>query len=224
MADQIRSLIKEGKLQPGEKLPSERSFSEVLGVGRSSLREALNILETQGFIESRKRKGVYVRNLGSPIISDPLRHILEEDKYKLLHLYEVRKDIELASAFQAAQSRSNEDLSHMNKLLLIMEKDSHESDLDVQHDLEFHLAVAQASKNVFRSHILKSIFELSNDYINFVINIAKEDKSRVLKLYQDHYNIYTAIEKQDQNMAKAMMEAHLVWVEELWKRFMVEVD
>jgi len=222
IADQIRLLIKDGKLLPGEKLPPERTFSEMLGVGRSSLREAINILETQGFIETRKRQGVYVSNLGSPIITDPFRQILEEDQNKLLHLYEVRKDIELAAAYMAAKFRSKEDLSRMQKLLEKMEKDSRKSALDLQDDLGFHMVIAQSSNNIFRSHLLKSIFELSNEYLNFLVGIMTEKASRILKLYEDHVNIYTAIEKQDQALAKARMEDHLVQVEDIWKQYMKE--
>ena len=89
IVNQIKSLIKDGKLQPGQKLPPERTLADLLGVGRSSLREAINILEALGFVEIRNRKGIFVRPVSSPIISDPLRQILEEDKSKLYELYEL---------------------------------------------------------------------------------------------------------------------------------------
>ncbi len=225
IADQIRSLIKEGQLQPGEKLPPERSFSEMLGVGRSSLREAINILETQGFVETRKRQGVYIRSLGSPLITDPLRQILEEDKHKLLHLYEVRKDIELASAFMAAKHCTSKDLSHMKKLLEQMENDAQKDDLKLQNDLGFHMAIAQSSKNVFRSHILKSIFELSSEYLHFITKILiKKSSGMTQQLFEQHNDIYEAIELKNQEKARTMMEAHLNWVEEKWKRFIIDKE
>ena len=59
IVDQLEDLIKEGKLAPGNRLPSERQLIDILGVGRSSLREALNKLEAMGYVEIKKRKGIF---------------------------------------------------------------------------------------------------------------------------------------------------------------------
>lgn len=217
VAGQIRDLIKDGKLQPGEKLPPERVFSEVLGVGRSSLREAINILETQGFVEARKRMGIYVRSLGDSIISDPLRQILKEDTNKLLQLYEVRKDIELASAFAAAEYRTKKDLETMKQALDKMEVDSKKPKLDLYDDLEFHLAIARSSRNVFRNHILKNIFDISDAHLRNALGIMVIEKTRVLNLLEQHQHIFAAIEQQDPSLARTQMATHLTWVEEQWK-------
>jgi len=220
IANQIRDLVKDGKLQPGEKLPPERAFSEMLGVGRSSLREAINILETQGFVETRKRQGVYICSLSTSIISDPLRQILEEDKDKLLQLYEVRKDIELASAFAAAKYRTESDLAKMRQALDKMEKDSKKPWLSLNDDLEFHLVIAQSGYNIFRSHILKNIFDLSDEHLQYVMGIMIGENSRILKLLDQHQKIFSAIKKKNSRLARSMMEEHLVWVEQKWKIFM----
>ncbi|MDA3789675.1 MAG: FadR/GntR family transcriptional regulator [Desulfobacula sp.] len=222
IAGQIRDLIKDGKLQPGEKLPPERIFSEMLGVGRSSLREAINILETQGFVEIKKRMGIYVCSLSKSIISDPLRKIIEEDKKQLLHLYEVRNDIELASAFAAAQHRTKEDLEKMKQCLEKMETDAKNSLLSLYDDLDFHLAIAQSGHNIFRSHILKNIFDISDDHLQYVMGIMIGENPRLLKLLEQHQNIFAAIEQHDPPMARTMMAEHLIWVEQQWKTFMQE--
>ena len=222
IADQIRDLIKDGKLQPGEKLPPERVFSEMLDVGRSSLREAINILETQGFVEIKKRMGIYVCSLSTSIISDPLRKIIEEDKNKLLHLYEVRKDLELASAFVAAEHRTKTDLERMKQALDKMESDTKKSVVNLYDDLAFHLAIALSSHNIFRSHILKNIFDISDDHLQYVMGIMIGEKASLLKLLEQHQNIYLAIEKQDPPLARTMMDEHLNWVEQKWKIFMKE--
>lgn len=219
IADQVRNLIKDGKLQSGEKLPPERSFSEMLGVGRSSLREAINILETQGFVETRKRQGVYVCSLSSSIISDPLRQILEEDKQKLIQLYEVRKDIELASAWAAAEHRTKVDLEKMKRALQNMEADVKNGKMDLYDDLEFHLIIAQSGQNIFRGHILKSIFDISDGHLQYVTNIMTNDKVNIEKLFEQHQNVFFSIENKDPAGARTMMERHLVWVEQKWKLF-----
>ena len=217
VANQIRNLVKDGKLAPGEKLPAERVFSEMLGVGRSSLREAINILETQGFVETRKRQGIYVCSLGDSIISDPLRQILKEDKNKLIQLYEVRKDIELASAFAAATHRTPTDIEKMRQLLEKMERDAEKSMLSLYDDLEFHLAIARSGQNIFRNHILKNIFDISDAHLQNVMGIMIGEQERILGLLEQHRAIFTAIEQQNPSLARTAMAAHLTWVEEQWK-------
>jgi len=219
IVNQIKSLIKDGKLQPGEKLPPERTLADLLGVGRSSLREAINILEALGFVEIRNRKGIFVRPVSSPIISDPLRQILEEDKSKLYELYELRKDIELAAIHTAAKVRTKTDLARIKKYIKNMEQDAQDSRLSLSDDLEFHLAIAQATHNFLRVHILKNIFDLSGEYIDFIREKLIHEKPNVLSILDQHKKIYQAIKKRDQEGARALMDEHLTWVEEKWRAF-----
>lgn len=74
---------------------------------------------------------------------DPLRQILEEDGGKLYELYELRKDIELASISMAAKLRTRTDLVRIEKFLTKMEEDAENSHLSLSDDVEFHLAIAQ---------------------------------------------------------------------------------
>jgi GntR family transcriptional repressor for pyruvate dehydrogenase complex len=212
-------LIKEGKLQPGEKLPPERTLAEYFGVGRSSLREAINILETLGFVEIKKRKGIYIQSVSSPIMSDPLIQILEEDEGKLYKLYELRKDIELASTYLAAGRRTATDLSNMLKPLKRMEGDAKSAYFSLSDDVEFHLAIAQATHNFLRVHILKNILDLADDYMGLIARKLVEEKTGVFSILDQHTRIYEAVKKRDQDGARSMMEEHLTWVEEKWKAF-----
>ena len=209
VADQIRTLIKDGKLLPGEKMPSERVFSEMLGVGRSSLREAINILETQGFIKTEKRKGIYVSNLGSQMVGDPLGQILKEGEDKLLQLYEVRKDIELSAAYMAAKFRTEDNLSNLRTLLKRMEQNLDTSTQNFKDEIGFHMVIAQSSNNIFRNYILHSIFELSHDHLQSFMNAYGKKKTNAKSLHEDHLNIYKAIEKGDPELARSVMEDHL---------------
>lgn len=219
IVQQIKSLIKDGKLLPGEKLPPERTLADLLGVGRSSLREAINILETLGFVEVKKREGIFIRTVSSTIIFDPLRQILEEDRGKLYELYELRKDIELASIYMAAKLRSKEDLVRIEKPLIRMIEDSKESHFSLSDDVEFHLAVAQATHNWLRVHILKNILDLVADYMDLIVQKLIEEKTGVFIVLDQHKKIYQAIQKRNQESARVLMNEHLTWVEEKWKEF-----
>jgi len=219
IVQQIKSLIKDGKLQPGEKLPQERALADLLGVGRSSLREAINILETLGFVEVKKREGIFISTVSSTIMFDPIKQILEEDRGKLYELYELRKDIELASIYMAAKLRSKEDLVRIEKPLIRMIEDSKESHFSLSDDVEFHLAVAQATHNWLRVHILKNILDLVADYMDLIVQKLIEEKTGVFIVLDQHKKIYQAIQKRNQESARVLMNEHLTWVEEKWKEF-----
>jgi GntR family transcriptional repressor for pyruvate dehydrogenase complex len=213
---QMTQLIKEGRLQPGEKLPGERTLAGLLGVGRSTLREAVNILEALGFLETQNRKGIFVKSVSSPIISDPLRRILEEDKSALADLYGLRKDIELASADLAARLHTDEDLKAMEMHLARMKKDAADTRLVLGDDMGFHLAIAQATHNFLRAHILKSLFDLSSEYFVFIRKtIAVE--SNIPMIFAQHDRVYEAIKRRDPEAARSAMDQHLTWVQAKWE-------
>ena len=87
IVDQLENLIKEGQLAPGNKLPSERQLIDMLGVGRSSLKEALNKLEVMGYVEIKTRKGIYVKSIDSTLQLDPMRRIIQKDNAVFVLLY-----------------------------------------------------------------------------------------------------------------------------------------
>ena len=213
---QIKALIKDGKLRPGEKLPSERAFSQMLGVGRSSLREALNTLQATGFLEIRKRQGIYVRNVSTPLITDPLRQLLAEDRNELTHLYELRKDIEMAAAFHAAERRNARDLANIRGALKRMQKGLEAGAISLRDDLDFHLGVAHASHNILRVHVLKNIFDLSAEFLGVVLGKLSREPANLPFIVSHHQAILKTIEEQDKATARRAMKDHLSWVEEKW--------
>ena len=213
IVEQVKTLIKDGQLQPGQKLPPEKEFTQQLGVGRSSLREAINVLEALGYVEARKHKGIYVSSVSEPIIKDPLRRILDEDRSTLPQLYDLRKDIELAASQKAAERRNTDDLKRLSSCLDRMARDKAESKLALQDDLEFHLAIAQSTRNFLRLHVLKNIFELSNSYIDLVRVKILEHTADIPLIYNQHEAIFKSIENKRPLAARDAMEAHLTWVE-----------
>lgn len=217
---QIKSMIKRGDLKPGEKLPSERQLAGLLGVGRSSLREAVNTLETLGFIEIKKRKGIFVRSVSATILNDPLLQILEEDQSKLPQLYELRKDIEMASSYWAAERRSQTQLAQIKSILQIMEKGAEMEQLSLKDDLDFHLTIAQASQNFLRIHILNNIFEISDIYIDFVRRNVIQEENNIALIYEQHEAIFKAIETKNSDAARTAMGDHLNWVNAKIRGFM----
>ena len=213
---QIQQLIKDGQLQPGEQLPPEREFAELLGVGRPSLREALSTLETLGFVEIRKRKGIFVKNVTDEMVVDPLRHLFREDKGALFYLYEIRKDIELASAYLAAERRTEADLAAIEAPIVKMETDIQTGGFTIADDLSVHLSIARATHNFLRVHILKHIFDLSNEFLGSVLDDLSQNHDNLPLLCDHHRKLFEAIKAKDAKRSRMEMETHLEWVERRW--------
>lgn len=209
IVEQLRSLIQEGKLALGDKLPGERELMRILSVGRSSLREALNKLETLGYVEIRKRKGIFVKSLDSMLSFDPLKEIMAEDRAKLAQLYEVRADIEQANAYQAALARDEKDLRELETYLLRFGSAESGYDFSWRLDQDFHIAVARATHNFFRIHVIMSIDGFAQEYIQPIAEEFAHDPDNLTQIIDHHTAILEAIREQRPEAARQAMKTHL---------------
>ena len=116
IVDQIRNLISQGKLKPGDRLLPERELIREFDVSRPSLREALNSLITMGFLEI-KGKRTFIKSVASESMQNPLSLLLKADTQKIFDLIEVRKAIEAWGAFLAAQRATEEDINQLANII-----------------------------------------------------------------------------------------------------------
>ncbi len=217
IVEQIKTLIKESKIEPGEQLPAERKFAEMLGVGRPTLREALNHLEARGFLEIRKRQGVFVKNISTPLVSDTIHQIFREDKGMLPYLYEVRKDIELAGAYLAAQRRTDEDLALIEFSIRKMETELETGSIAISDDIGFHIAIARSTHNFLRVHILKHLFDISGEFLDNVLKALAKEPANLPSVVQQHRKVLKAIKEKNAHQARDEMQTHLGWVQVQWR-------
>lgn len=206
---QLIDLITEGQLLPGEKLPSERRLTDLFGVGRSSLREALNTLETLGFIEIKKRKGNYVKSMDSAMPLNPLKKIMQADQKRIVELYEVRRSIEQSSAREAAERRTDEDLAAIRGAIDKFRDPSGTTAFSWENEIGFHLAIARASHNFLRLHTLKSIFDFAREFLEPVLHGFICSDERISTVLAQHDGIYEAIRDHDGELARERMRDHL---------------
>ncbi len=209
IVEQIKDLIKTGKLKPGEKLPSERKLSEILKVGRSSLREAINSLSMIGLVEVKKRQGIYVSTISDPLVIDPLKELMDDDLQTLNHLYDIRIDIEVASARAAALNRNESNLAEIRHCLEKMTDHHGTSSYSIEDDLQFHIAIAHATGNYLRVHIIKNIFEFTETHILKALSKITADQANIELLFEQHQRIYEAIGRRNAEDAAEAMRYHL---------------
>src|SRR5713101_3045073 len=110
VARQIERLILK-KLRPGDKLPSERELAELLGVSRSSVRDAIRSLELVGLVEPRQGEGTVVRAVSAESLINPLTTMLVRKRELVGELVDVRRMIEPPLAARAATHASDEEIA-----------------------------------------------------------------------------------------------------------------
>jgi GntR family transcriptional repressor for pyruvate dehydrogenase complex len=215
IVNQIRRLISEGHLKPGERLPSERELVKEFGVSRPSLREALNSLAAMGFLEVKQAKRTFVKSVTSERIQDPLSLLIKTDTQKIFDLIEVRKAMETWGAYHAAQRATEEDIHQLEGIIEEMRKAFEEGRSWEKQDADFHLAMAQTTHNTIQTHLMSTIYDLLRESVARVFT----ERGKVKKLLYQHYRIFNAIKNHSPDKARERILEHLNYVESEVKAF-----
>src|SRR5208337_2971513 len=146
VARQIERLILQ-KLQPGDKLPSERELAEMLQVSRSSIRDAIRSLELTGLVEPRQGAGTIVRELSAESLVNPFANALKRRQELVSELLDFRKMLEPPLAARAATHASPDEISEMEEILHRQEATISHGEVAIAEDAEFHYSIALASGN-----------------------------------------------------------------------------
>ncbi len=202
---EIRNLINYKNLEPGDKLPSERSLSEKFGVSRSNVREAIQNLEFYGLLRSIPQSGTFIANIGVIAMNGMIEDILTLEDPNFKSLVETRILLELKTARLAALRRTADDLISMRTYLDAYNVKVKNGEDAVQEDLLFHLAIAKASGNRTMNRLMLIITP------GILTNFEKYhvcDVDQAFKGMQEHEDIYSAIEQQNPRLAKEKMKVH----------------
>jgi GntR family transcriptional repressor for pyruvate dehydrogenase complex len=214
IVDQIRNLISQGKLKPGDRLLPERELIREFDVSRPSLREALNSLSAMGFLEI-KGKRTFIKSVASESMQNPLSLLIKADTQKFFDLIEVRKAMETWNAFHAAQRATEEDIKQLERIIQEMRKAFEEGRSWEKQDADFHLGIAQATHNIIQTHMMSTIYDLLRESVAKVFT----EKGKIKKLLDQHYRIFNAIKSHSPDKARERTLQHLNYVESEVKAF-----
>lgn len=201
----IGELINLKNLEPGDKLPSERTLSEKFGVTRSNVREAIQKLEFYGLLDSIPQSGTFVANIGVIAMNGMIEEILSIETPDFKSLVETRILLELKTVRLASIRRSKQDLEKIKSALLAYEAKVLKGEDAVQEDLLFHLAIARACGN---SSINTFMLSITPEIITNFEKYHVCDKSLAKKGIDEHRAIYEAIKEQKPQIAKQKMKDH----------------
>lgn len=212
VADQIIKWILSQNLQEGDRLPNEYDLAKQLGVGRSTVREAVRQLSSRNVLRVVQGSGTYVAGR-TGIPDDPLGFIFIEDKQKLaFDLIEIRMILEPSVAALAAQRASQEECRRLREILAET-NDMRSKGLDYRDtDMELHCTIAKLSHNSI-SETLMPIIKRSvaqTETFSFGEMASLTHKQRTDIVNARHSYIVDAICRADSEGARCAMVAHLM--------------
>ncbi len=210
--DQILNLIAEGRLKPGDRLPSERELVRQLKVSRTSVREALRALEARGVIEVKPGSGSFIRTIGQGETKPNWVPWLLAHRQEIMQLVELREALETRVAYLAATRASPEQIEAMQSVIDQMAEAiaSGNPALTVQADKAFHELIAQACGNELMAYLLNAANEALADPRGAILSLP----GRATKSLAEHRLIWQAIANRDPDQAEAAVLHHIASVVE----------
>ncbi|MCP4397887.1 MAG: FadR family transcriptional regulator, partial [bacterium] len=207
---QIKDLISSGKLQSGDKLPSEQKLEQRFGISRAIIRRALKRLDAYGIVKTVPQSGTYVAGLGVDALAGLLANILELEEKDYEALVDTRYALESYAVELAATVISEKGIQELESVHKDFSQQVKRGVVSLDEDLVFHIKIAEYSKN----SILKALITLlASDVIKLnrelEEHLGKEKflERRVMAV-QEHKNILEAIEAGNPEEAVQAMKEH----------------
>jgi GntR family transcriptional repressor for pyruvate dehydrogenase complex len=202
VVNELKELISSGELLPGDPLPPERQLMSEMGVSRSSLREAFRVMELLGLIDSVPGKGRFVRKPRGEA-ADSRNMPLEDEA--VLELMEARRALDPAIAGAAAMHAMPSDLMKLRKILSRTEKSLENIEKRSQNDFDFHLMLAEATRNFVFINIVKMTFNLIMATHERIYSLLVDKEA----FFNEHQAIYEAILDHDVARAQSLAAGHI---------------
>jgi len=203
---ELKRMLEEKEFSPGDKFHSENELTAMLGVSRSSIREALRLLEVAGFVTVQHGKGIFVSDPGNAG-QKALEKWLNENETSLSEHFEIRLIIDPKAAASAAKKADESDIKKLREICAQFKQSVEKGNTadTINFDEQFHLALAKSTKNRTLYMIMKTMTQsLPEGWIS-----SLHVPGRIEKTIKEHCAIVDAIEARDLVRAEQKMAEHL---------------
>ncbi len=222
LAEQVQELIYQyildHSLTVGMKLPNEFDLARQFNVGRSTIREAVKLLISQGILEVRRGSGTYIIST-TPSDMDPLGLRRFEDKMSLaLDLADLRMMLEPGIAEMAALNATAEDILRLRGLCDLTEERILTGSSYIKEDIAFHTCVAECSKN----KVVEQLVPMIDTAVMMFVNVTHTKLKN--ETIMTHRAVTEAIADHDPTGARSAMMMHMAFNRDLIKKLMKEQE
>ena len=205
----LLEMISSGEYQPGDRLPPERILVEQIGVSRTVVREALNLLETRGLIRIEHGRGAVVSANGAHALHKNLGFLLRMQPGTLWELMEMRKALEVEVAGLAAERSTTDDIAVMRDVLDRMRENINAPKGYVDADVEFHNLLARSARN----RVFLMMMEPIVDLLLASRRLTGSKEANAKRALRAHEAILKKVEAKDVEGARMEMRKHMMTTE-----------
>lgn len=214
VADQIKKLVFTGTLKSGDKLPSERELSKMIGVGRFSLREGLRILESMGILETKygPYAGTYVSEMAIENLSEKISDILRLGSITLDQLFEVRMELGLIILKYFYRRANTTDIKRLGKCINEAENLFKRGAQPREKFIEFHRLIARGSKNPVLLLLYNSLLDiLLKKFLSKFTSYPEHSK----KFLAYNKKILDSLKERDMDKASNTLKKYLAYLKKI---------
>ena len=207
----IKNDIAQGKFHPKQRLPSDKQFQELFGVGRGTIREAIKILEGMGLVWVKKGRngGVFLTENSNQLALGNLSSIFQLEESKIIEFIEFRRTIEPKMAFLAAQKHTDQSVAELKEALSLLESRTRTRELYIIATEKFLRALAEATQNSFLVFYYRQILDVLNEISKIIYQVPNGVDLSLHFLEQ----ILDAVKIGDPSKAEMLTDAYLVQIE-----------
>ncbi|HEU4963430.1 MAG TPA: FadR/GntR family transcriptional regulator [Bacilli bacterium] len=206
IADKIKGMIEQGHLQPGDKLPDMRTLAAEFGVSRLTVREAFSSLAGMGLLQLRHGEGTFVQKIDvETMVTKPMNAALLLGMGDLFALLETRRALEVGTVELLCDRKGTINLAPVETALANMRDGGAHPEEWVSADLQFHLALAEASGNSVLHNLMSTMSEALRSMIRERLAEAEQRQEAL----RQHERIVEALRARDKVRAIHAVRAHL---------------
>ena len=215
---QLREAIVSGKVSDGTELPSEKELTQQLGVGRSTVREALRILQAQGLLSGGDTVSTQRPRVSSEqsmvTAADVMENVLRLGRVPLVDLVELRVVIEGAAVMQAAERAEKGELpvdmlEAAGAAVIAMRGADGDVETFRAADVAFHQALARAAGNAAYSLVMGVLREAVSGHLGLALHQVPDPRASMETLAEEHAAILEAVTRGKVKRARTLMTSHI---------------
>ena len=209
--EQIADAVQVGDVLVGQRLPSERSLADLMGVSRPTVREAVKALADVGVLETRSGGGTIVTS--DLIPAELLRARADLKISEVAGVLEARRLLEPQVAKLAALYIDEDDVQRIEATIDMLRHGAETRERFVLFELRFHLTIARATKNTTIMHLMRTLFRR----LDIVRDMAMHEAEEAGQAIAIHERTLASIRSGDPGAIDAAMDEHLAYLERLWE-------
>lgn len=212
IVEQVEDRVFRGQLRPGQRLPSEREMTAQFGVSRSTVREALRVLESDGLVRSRPGdpSGPEVLPFSPAVLHKSITRLVHVDEVRLAELVQFRMLLEGSASMLAARLATEDELAGMDAALSAMRAATeHGPEEFNQADVAFHDAVARASRSTLIQVCSDVVRGVVLGLISPAIATAEDRRELMDRSLRHHAELLAAVRSRDGALAARLARRSL---------------